>query len=183
MKVVVALKRVLLAVILLVFILSGCAAESKTQQNGESTSQTVASESGAVNESKSETGTEAENDMSKENTIKILVGEKTFTATLENNSSAKELVERMPFTVNMQELNGNEKYYQFSNSFPSDPHSFDTIKAGDLMLYQSNYLVVFYKGHKTSYEYTRLGVIDDAEGLAKALGSGSAEVTFEAANE
>ena len=49
------------------------------------------------------------------------------------------------------------------------------------MLYQSDYLVVFYENHSTTYDYTRLGVIDNADGLAEALGSGSAQVTFEVA--
>lgn len=178
------MKRVLSAVILVMLILSGCAAQSQSERSTEAFSESTEGKSSTVmNETETETETETEmkNDMSTEQIIKVTVGSKTFTATLENNASAKELVERMPFTVNMQELNGNEKYYQFPDSFPSDPSSFDTIKAGDLMLYQSDYLVVFYEDHTTTYDYTRLGVIDNADGLAEALGSGSAQVTFEAA--
>jgi len=174
------LKRVLSAVILVMLILSGCAAQSQSERSTEAFSESTEGKS-STEMNETETETETKNDMSTEQKIKITVGSKTFTATLENNASAKELVERMPFTVNMQELNGNEKYYQFPDSFPSDPSSFDTIKAGDLMLYQSDYLVVFYEDHSTTYDYTRLGVIDNADGLAKALGSGSAQVTFEVA--
>lgn len=173
------MKRVLSAVILVMLILSGCAAQCQSERSTEAFSESTEGSSTEMNET--ETETETKNDMSTEQKIKITVGSKTFTATLENNASAKELVERMPFTVNMQELNGNEKYYQFPDSFPSDPSSFDTIKAGDLMLYQSDYLVVFYENHSTTYDYTRLGVIDNADGLAEALGSGSAQVTFEVA--
>lgn len=173
------MKRVLSALILVMLILSGCAAQSQSERSTEAFSESTEGSSTVMNET--ETETETKNDMSTEQKIKITVGSKTFTATLENNASAKELVERMPFTVNMQELNGNEKYYQFPDSFPSDPSSFDTIKAGDLMLYQSDYLVVFYENHSTTYDYTRLGVIDNADGLAEALGSGSAQVTFEVA--
>lgn len=176
------MKRVLSAVILVMLILSGCAAQSQSERSTEAFSESTEGKSSTVmNETETETETEMKNDMSTEQKIKITVASKTFTATLENNASAKELIERMPFTVNMQELNGNEKYYQFPDSFPSDPSSFDTIKAGDLMLYQSDYLVVFYENHSTTYDYTRLGVIDNADGLAEALGSGSAQVTFEAA--
>lgn len=174
------MKRVLSAVILVMLILSGCAAQSQSERSTEAFSKSTEGKSSTVM-NETETETETKNDMSTEQKIKITVGSKTFTATLENNASAKELVERMPFTVNMQELNGNEKYYQFPDSFPSDPRSFDTIKAGDLMLYQSDYLVVFYEDHSTTYDYTRLGVIDNADGLAEALGSGSAQVTFEVA--
>lgn len=174
------MKRVLSAVILVVLILSGCAAQSQSERSTEAFSESTEGKS-STEMNETETETETKNDMSTEQKIKITVGSKTFTATLENNASAKELVERMPFTVNMQELNGNEKYYQFPDSFPSEPHSFDTIKTGDLMLYQSDYLVVFYENHSTTYDYTRLGVIDNADGLAEALGSGSAQVTFEVA--
>lgn len=174
------MKRVLSAVILVMLILSGCAAQSQSERSTEAFSESAEGKS-STEMNETETETETKNDMSTEQKIKITVGSKTFTATLENNASAKELVERMPFTVNMQELNGNEKYYQFPDSFPSDPSSFDTIKAGDLMLYQSDYLVVFYEDHSTTYDYTRLGVIDNADGLAEALGSGSAHVTFEVA--
>lgn len=174
------MKRVLSAVILVVLILSGCAAQSQYERSTEAFSESTEGKS-STEMNETETETETKNDMSTEQKIKITVGSKTFTATLENNASAKELVERMPFTVNMQELNGNEKYYQFPDSFPSDPRSFDTIKAGDLMLYQSDYLVVFYENHSTTYDYTKLGVIDNADGLAEALGSDSAQVTFEVA--
>lgn len=174
------MKRVLSAVILVMLILSGCAAQSQSERITEAFSESTEGKS-STEMNETETGTETKNDMSTEQKIKITVGSKTFTATLKNNASAKELVERMPFTVNMQELNGNEKYYQFPDSFPSDPRSFDTIKAGDLMLYQSDYLVVFYEDHSTTYDYTRLGVVDNADSLAEALGSGSAQVTFEVA--
>lgn len=79
----------------------------------------------------------------------------------------------------MIELNGNEKYYNLPENIPTQSSNPATIQNGDLMLYGSNTLVLFYKTFSTSYSYTKLGSIDDATGLASALGSGNMTVTFE----
>ncbi len=111
--------------------------------------------------------------------IKITVGSKTFTATLLDNNSAKAFKEMLPMTINMIELNNNEKYYDLPNSLPTNSSNPKTIKNGDLMLYGSKTLVLFYKAFSTSYSYTKLGTIDDVTDLATALGSGNVTVTFE----
>ena len=111
--------------------------------------------------------------------IKIIIGSKTFTARLLDNNSAKNFKEMLPLTINMTDLNGNEKYYDFSKSLPTNSSNPGMINNGDLMLYGSKTLVLFYKTFSTSYSYTKLGKIDDATGLASALGSGNVTVTFE----
>lgn len=111
--------------------------------------------------------------------IRITVNSQTFTATLLDNNSAKAFKKMLPFTINMSELNGNEKYYDFPNNLPTNSSYPGTIKNGDLMLYGAKTLVLFYQSFSTSYSYTKLGTIDDASGLASALGSGNATVTFE----
>jgi len=111
--------------------------------------------------------------------IKITVNNHTFNATLLDNNSAKSFKEMLPLTINMIELNGNEKYSDLQHSLPTNPSTPKTIKNGDLMLYGSVTLVLFYKTFPTSYSYTKLGEVDDATGLASALGSGNAKVIFE----
>ena len=111
--------------------------------------------------------------------MKIKIGSNTFDATLLNNATVTAFKARLPITVLMSELNGNEKLYNFSNDLPTQSANPGTINTGDLMLYGSNTLVVFYKTFLTSYRYTRLGRINNPAGLAAAVGSGNVTVTYE----
>ena len=111
--------------------------------------------------------------------VKITVGTDVFTATLYDNPSAIAFRARLPFTINMTELNGNEKYYDFADPLPTSALVGGNIKVGDLTLYGNNTLVLFYKNFSTSYTYTKLGYVDNPTGLATALGNGNALVKFE----
>lgn len=85
----------------------------------------------------------------------------------------------LPLTLHMTDLHANEKYSELARSLPVDASNPRTIHAGDVMLYGSTTLVLFYETFATSYSYTRIGKVDDISGLAGALGSGSIAVTFE----
>ncbi|MBC8988061.1 hypothetical protein H9X96_20085 [Pedobacter sp. N36a] len=113
------------------------------------------------------------------NKIKVQVGSKTFIATLSDNSSAKAFMNMLPMTINLAELNGNEKYFDLSKSLPTNSANPGTIQNGDLMLYGSRTLVLFYKSFSTSYSYTRIGRIDHILGFAEALGAREVGVAFE----
>ncbi len=112
--------------------------------------------------------------------MKLIIGTTVFTATLNNNVTATAFKERLPMTITMAELNGNEKYVDLPNALPANASHPATIQNGDLMLYGSKTLVLFYKAFSTSYSYTRIGHIENPSGLAAALGSGNTTVTFEA---
>lgn len=111
--------------------------------------------------------------------IKIAGNAQVFKATLLDNNSAKAFKEMLPLTIKMIELNGNEKYVDLQKSLPTNPSNPKTIKNGDLMLYGSETLILFYKNFSTSYSYTKLGEVDDATGLASVLGERDVTVTFE----
>ena len=120
-------------------------------------------------------------ELPKTNTMRVIVGDKVFPATLADNSTAEEFKELLPVTINMNELNGNEKYYYLGTSLTVDASVPDMIHAGDIMLYGRNCLVLFYQSFETTYSYTRVGAINDPTGLAEALGTGNVTVTFELA--
>jgi hypothetical protein len=108
----------------------------------------------------------------------MTVGSARFIVTLNDNTTATAFRKMLPLTLEMTELNGNEKYYDLPKRLPADASNPGTIQAGDVMLYGAETLVVFYKTFRTSYSYTRIGKVDDPSGLAAALGPGAVAVTF-----
>ena len=107
----------------------------------------------------------------------LTAGGKTFEADIEDSETGKAFLEKLPMTLEMSELNGNEKYC-YGISLPRSDKRYDSIAAGDLMLYSGNCVVVFY-GPSGGYSYTRIGKIPDVTGLSGALGNGSVTVKFE----
>ena len=110
--------------------------------------------------------------------MRIRIGSKNFIAILDDNATAAAFKALLPMTVEMTELNGNEKYARLSGNLPTKDANPGTIQTGDLMIYGSKTVVLFYKTFPTSYEYTRLGRVRDTTGLAEVVGSGSVTVTF-----
>jgi hypothetical protein len=111
--------------------------------------------------------------------LKITIGTNTFIAIVQTNPTATAFRAKLPLTIIMMELNGNEKYFDLPNNLPKNPSNPGTIQTGDVMLYGSNTLVLFYKSFSTSYNYSRIGRINNPSGLAAALGSGNKTVKFE----
>lgn len=121
----------------------------------------------------------AGNNNQMENTsVIITVNGKEFNAVFYNNETANAFINMMPLTLNMNELNGNEKYYNLSTTLPVNSERVGSIKKGDIMLYGSNCIVIFYESFNTSYSYTKIGYIENTDNLTAALGSGSVSVTF-----
>ena len=110
--------------------------------------------------------------------IEIILGGRTYAAVLDDTAAARQFVSMLPLTLTMRELNGNEKYHYLANALPTDAKSPSAIHAGDLMLFGTDCLVLFYKDFPTSYRYTSLGRIEDAFGLADAAGNADVIVTF-----
>lgn len=112
--------------------------------------------------------------------IKVTINDnKVVTATLEDNPTAQAFASLLPLTLDMGDLHGNEKFFDLPKNLPTKDKNPKRIQAGDLMIWSSRTVVLFYESFPTPYSYTKLGRIDDAAGLAEAVGSGNVKVTFE----
>lgn len=121
------------------------------------------------------------NNQDEEIKINLTINNKTFSATLENNVTTRELISMFPMTLNMSELNSNEKYNYLDTDLTTNSSRQSRINAGDIKLYGSNCLVVFYESFNTSYSYTNLGTVDDVDSFISELGNGSVTITFDVA--
>ncbi|MNC57757.1 hypothetical protein D3C75_1074380 [compost metagenome] len=65
----------------------------------------------------------------------------------------------------MEELNANEIFADLPHKLPSNPVRPGTIHAGDLMLYGTQTLVLFYASFESSYRYTPIGKVIHPENL------------------
>ena len=122
---------------------------------------------------------DGQDDDKNEVSMKMIVGEYTFDVEYVDNNTAEAFKKMLPVTLKMEELNGNEKYCYIDSSLPTALSTPGTINAGDIMLFGSNCIVVFYETFKTSYSYTRIGKVKDTASLKKALGSGDVTIKFE----
>ena len=112
--------------------------------------------------------------------LKIHVNDTTFTATLEENSSAKAFAEFLAqgdMTLDMRDYGSFEKVADLPRSFPRNDKQIDT-DAGDIILYQGNSITIYYD--KNSWNFTRLARIDNVnkKRLQQILGNGNVKATF-----
>ncbi len=110
----------------------------------------------------------------------IITQDTAFAATFAEGDSAdafRELLREGDLTVDMRDYGSFEKVGSLGTTLPSADEQISTV-TGDIMLYQSDQIVLFYGSNRWSY--SRLGKVEDvtAEALRSALGSGDVAVTF-----
>ncbi len=110
--------------------------------------------------------------------MQMSIGQRHYKIRLADTEAARAFSSLIPLTLEMADLNSNEKYVDLAVSLPKDASVPGTIKAGDVMLYGSKTLVVFYKTFKTPYSYTLIGNIENPDGLMQMLGSDDIRVEF-----
>lgn len=115
---------------------------------------------------------------SEESRMWMTVGERRFAITLAETEAARAFTAMLPLTLDMEELNGNEKKKELPSPLPTDASRPGTIRNGDLLLWGSRTVVVFYLTFESPYSYTRLGRVDDPSGLPQSLGRYDVRVVF-----
>ena len=103
--------------------------------------------------------------------MNVQVGDVVFSAM----SALVEMMRESPVVIQMSDYSGFEKVGSLGTSLPTS-NSQTTTQAGDIVLYNGNQIVIFYGSN--SWNYTRLGYIDDLTGWEEALGRGDVTVIF-----
>ena len=113
--------------------------------------------------------------------MRMKIGDTYVTVEWEKNESVaalRALTAEGPLAIEMSMYGGFEQVGAIGQRLPSSDVQTKT-KAGDIVLYQSDQLVVFYGAN--SWAYTRLGHVtdQDAAGMAALLGNGDVTITIE----
>lgn len=114
-----------------------------------------------------------------EEAVYLYINNHEYNLQLIQNETTDSFLERLPLTVTMNELNGNEKYVYLDQSLPSHGQKVYSIHTGDIMLFNNDCLVLFYEDFQTNYQYTPIGKITDTHNLKENLGKGNVQVIFQ----
>lgn len=151
--------------------------EQEADQPGQA-EEAVGSESAEITDA-SETGVISDEE---ENSAMVMkIGDTPVQVIWEDNESVealKELIGDSDLNIQMSMYGGFEQVGSIGQSLPRNDAQ-TTTKAGDIVLYSGNQMVVFYGSN--SWAYTRLGHISDKneDELAELLGNGDVTITIE----
>lgn len=169
-------KKKIILVIFVVIVCSICLILSFTKNNDRKNSFPSQDNITNTNSNNDENINNKEDD---DMNINIIINDEKFSATLVDNETSRKFISLFPLEITMNELNGNEKYNYLEESLPTRSYSPKQINEGDIMLYGSDCLVLFYKSFNTSYSYTKLGTINNPKNLSNIVGNGNIKVRFE----
>ena len=117
--------------------------------------------------------------------MKMSINGSEVTVAWEDNQAVRDLrtlVAKGPVTVDMSMYGGFEQVGSLGTTLTSEDKQ-TTTSAGDIVLYSSNQIVVFYG--QNSWAYTRLGHITDrnARQMKELLGNGNVTITIASGSE
>lgn len=156
---------------LLVLSLAGCENRNAAPESNSVTN-------GSTNESNAESSDFASGELP-DLEIRFPSNDKTFIFHFDDNDTAAELVR------NIDEAGMNLPIYHFDDfenyevmqyydipsrfSIPSDPEQITSEKAGEVYYSAPNRVILFYQDAEIAGEFTRVGYLEDTEGLKEAV--------------
>ena len=115
------------------------------------------------------------NTKEEENVMKININSEKYVINVENEALMEEIYNALPEIFTMNELNGNEKYYYLNSTMKNaNSEAVGQVQKGDVMLFGSDCLVIFYDSFETEFRYTKIGHIDNLGDI----GSSNVEVSI-----
>ena len=174
------MKKQILSVLMVLALftaLPGCGSRQVQDAFADITSNTAAVETTAAETNAAETAIPGE---AKEKMLRMMIGDTAVAVDWENNESVealKNLCAETPLVIQMSMYGGFEQVGPVGTRLPSSDVQTRT-SAGDIVLYSSSQIVVFYGSN--SWAYTRLGHITDRDpaGMAALLGNGDVKITI-----
>ena len=134
------MKKVVAFFLTMIFPLEICAC-NKTVQNETSSVKNNVHES-QIESSLPINADEKINEMA---TMQITINGREFEAELYDNEAAQQFKEMLPLQLDMEDLHDNEKFFYFSDDFNTADQEIIEIHEGDLLIYDSKCLVLFYE--------------------------------------
>ena len=187
-------KTILIILLALAVGMAGCTEKSQTAAASTSTTEATTTEAVASGEGNADVSAEAStestseataasteattSETAKEKTMVLRIGETQVPVTWEENASVAELRELAAdgIRIDMSMYGGFEQVGPIGKSITSDDAQ-TTTSSGDIVLYSSNQIVIFYGSN--SWSYTRLGKISLSEAeMTDLLSNGDVSITL-----
>lgn len=154
-------------------------AEESYAANGEaeSASPKPSEPAGASLEGEDMEGNQSEREDN--STVTLTVNDKSFNVVLEDNDAAVEfaqMFENEPLTLELSDYGGFEKVGSLGRELTADNTNMTT-QPGDIVLYNGSNIVIFYGSN--TWDYTKIGSVENNGGLREALGDEDVAVVFE----
>lgn len=174
---------IIISIIILVFVIAGIAFLVFSNRDNETVTSNRNNGSSTSILSDYDSGYEQEDVFSEGEipNVEIIFGNggKTFTAVLENNDTAIELARNITSAgrnlpiYNYDNFEGYEyfQYYDIPSRYniPSNPVTVTEQKAGEIYYSSPNRVIIFYQDANIQGQYTKIGQIQNIEGLRDAV--------------
>ncbi len=172
------MKAALAVYLALTLLLPGCAASGIKEETAAGVVSGLGEEAPAQNAEAQSAESRTKEDEEME--LKLTIADTPVSVEWQDNESVKalkELAEEGPLTVEMEMYGGFEQVGSLGSRLPSSD-SQTTTSCGDIVLYSSDRIVIFYGSN--SWSYTRLGRITDKSGeeLRSLLSNGDVSITI-----